>query len=134
MCWRDDGDAHPVRAVPLHQATALHCGIGGAESNVAMGLAAMGLDSHWVGRIGQDGFGTRILNELSGHGVGVAGVEVDPVLPTGLYVKVPAQESDPDGGSSSCTTGKGVRPRPWDAPRWPIPPLPACSKTRPSST
>ena len=90
----------PVQAVPLHQATELHCGIGGAESNVAMGLAAMGLDSHWVGRVGRDGFGTRILNELSGHGVGVAGVEVDPALPTGLYVKVPAQESDPDGGSS----------------------------------
>jgi 2-dehydro-3-deoxygluconokinase len=90
----------PAQAVPLHQATELHCGIGGAESNVAMGLAAMGLDSHWVGRVGRDGFGTRILNELSEHGVGVAGVEVDPDLPTGLYVKVPAQESDHDGGSS----------------------------------
>jgi 2-dehydro-3-deoxygluconokinase len=53
-----------------------------------------------VGRVGRDGFGTRILNELSGHGVGVTGVEVDAALPTGLYVKVPAQESDPDGGSS----------------------------------
>jgi 2-dehydro-3-deoxygluconokinase len=90
----------PVKAVPLHQATELHCSIGGAESNVAMGLAAMGLDSHWVGRVGRDGFGTRILNELSGHGVGVSGVEVDPGRPTGLYVKVPAQESVPDGGSS----------------------------------
>lgn len=90
----------PVHAMPLHQATELHCGIGGAESNVAIGLAAMGLDSHWVGRVGRDGFGTRILNELSGHGVGVTGVEVDSTLPTGLYVKVPAQESDADGGSS----------------------------------
>jgi 2-dehydro-3-deoxygluconokinase len=90
----------PVHGVPLHRATELHCGIGGAESNVAMGLAAMGLGSHWVGRVGRDGFGTRILNELSEHGVGVSGVEVDPALPTGLYVKVPAQESDPDGGSS----------------------------------
>jgi 2-dehydro-3-deoxygluconokinase len=90
----------PVQAVPLHQATELHCGIGGAESNVAMGLAAMGLDTHWVGRVGRDGFGTRILNELSSHGVGVSGVEVDDVLPTGLYVKLPAQESESDGGSS----------------------------------
>jgi 2-dehydro-3-deoxygluconokinase len=90
----------PVEAVPLHQATELHCGIGGAESNVAMGLAAMGLDAHWVGRVGRDGFGTRILDELNNHGVGVSGVEVDPALPTGLYVKVPAQDSDPDGGSS----------------------------------
>ncbi|WP_332603033.1 sugar kinase [Arthrobacter sp. S2(2024)] len=90
----------PVKPVPLHQATELHCGIGGAESNVAMGLAAMGLDSHWVGRVGKDGFGIRILEELSSHGVGVSGVEVDPGRPTGLYVKVPAQGTDPDGGSS----------------------------------
>lgn len=90
----------PVEAVPLHEATELHCGVGGAESNVAMGFAAMGLDSHWVGRVGKDGFGIRILNELRRHGVGVTGVEVDPALPTGLYVKVPAQESGPDGGSS----------------------------------
>lgn len=90
----------PVQAEPLHRASELRCGIGGAESNVAMGLAAMGVDSHWVGRVGRDGFGTRILNELSGHGVGVTGVEVDDALPTGIYVKVPAQESDSDGGSS----------------------------------
>ncbi|UVJ39600.1 sugar kinase [Arthrobacter sp. CJ23] len=90
----------PVQAVPLHLATELHFGIGGAESNVAMGLAAMGLDTHWVSRVGRDGFGTRILHELSEHGVGVSAVEVDDSLPTGLYVKVPAQEADPDGGSS----------------------------------
>jgi 2-dehydro-3-deoxygluconokinase len=90
----------PVHAVPLHQATELHCGIGGAESNVAMGFAAMGLESHWVGRVGRDGFGTRIVNELREHGVGVTGVEVDSAMPTGVYVKVPAQESDPDAGSS----------------------------------
>lgn len=90
----------PAQAVPLHLATELHCGIGGAESNVAMGLAAMGLDTHWVGRVGRDGFGTRIVSKLRDHGVGVSGVEVDGSLPTGVYVKVPAQETDPDGGSS----------------------------------
>lgn len=90
----------PVQAVPLHQATELHCGIGGAESNVAMGLAAMGVDTHWIGRVGRDGFGTRILHELRDHGVGISGAEVDGSLPTGLYIKVPAQETDPDGGSS----------------------------------
>jgi len=90
----------PVNAVPLHLATELHFGIGGAESNVAMGLAAMGLDTHWVSRVGRDGFGTRILDELRDHYVGVSGVVVDPVRPTGLYVKVPAQDSASDGGSS----------------------------------
>lgn len=90
----------PVQPVPLHLATELHCGIGGAESNVAMGLAAMGLDTHWVSRVGHDGFGTRILRELRNHGVGLSGVEVDQSRPTGLYVKVPPQETDPNGGSS----------------------------------
>jgi 2-dehydro-3-deoxygluconokinase len=90
----------PDQPVPLHRATSLHVGVGGAESNVAMGLAAMGLESHWVGRVGRDGFGTRILNELRDHGVGVSGVSIDSGRPTGIYVKVPAQEPGHDAGSS----------------------------------
>jgi len=90
----------PTDNVPLSEATELFYGVGGAESNVAMGLAAMGVDAHWVGRVGRDGFGTRILNELAGHGVGVGGVEVDAALPTGLYVKVPAA-LDSDSEESS---------------------------------
>lgn len=97
----------PAGAVPLHLATELHCGVGGAESNVAMGFAAMGVDTHWVGRVGTDGFGLRILDELRSHGVGVEGVEVDPDLPTGMYIKVPAQEADADGGSSVLYYRKG---------------------------
>lgn len=83
----------PTHQVPLAEATELFYGVGGAESNVAMGLAAMGVAAHWVGRVGHDGFGTRILNDLKAHGVGVSGVELDNELPTGLYVKVPATSS-----------------------------------------
>ncbi len=90
----------PGRHTPLHLAEELHLGIGGAESNVAMGLADMGLDAHWIGRVGHDGFGRRILEELRAHGVKTDAVEVDHKRPTGLYVKVPAQEENPDGGSS----------------------------------
>lgn len=82
----------PVGNTPLSDATELFYGVGGAESNVAMGLAAMGVAAHWVGRVGNDGFGLRILKDLAAHRVGVDGVEVDPALPTGLYVKVPALE------------------------------------------
>lgn len=80
----------PTHQVALAEATELFYGVGGAESNVAMGLAAMGVDAHWVGRVGHDGFGTRILNDLSAHGVGTGGVEIDGELATGLYVKIPA--------------------------------------------
>ncbi|AIX99618.1 2-keto-3-deoxygluconate kinase [Arthrobacter sp. PAMC 25486] len=83
----------PTGQVPLSQAPELFYGVGGAESNVAMGLAAMGVDTHWVSRVGRDGFGTRILNDLHDHGVGVGAVEIDADRNTGLYVKVPAVAS-----------------------------------------
>ncbi|WP_138443573.1 sugar kinase [Sinomonas susongensis] len=85
----------PEPGVTLDGAATLHVGIGGAESNVAVGLASMGLDAHWVSRVGQDGFGDRILSELKGHGVDVAGVEIDGARPTGLYVKLPRTETAP---------------------------------------
>lgn len=90
----------PTHNVPLAEANELFYGVGGAESNVAMGLAAVGVPSHWVGRVGNDGFGTRIVNELSAQDVGVTGVEVDPVLHTGLYVKVPASRESVQESSS----------------------------------
>lgn len=94
------------RSAPLHEATELLFGIGGAESNVAMGLSSMGLRADWIGRVGRDGFGTRILNDLGAHGVGTSGVEVDPVRPTGLYVKVPAVAAAvrPDAPSAATSS------------------------------
>lgn len=97
----------PAQSAPLHQATELLFGIGGAESNVAMGLAAMGLEAHWIGRVGRDGFGARILNDLQAHGVGTSGVEIDPNRPTGLYVKVPAAKrpSTPSPADAASPSG-----------------------------
>lgn len=73
----------------LDTATTMRLSVGGAESNVALGLAAMGNDVEWIGRLGNDDFGQRISNELSAGGVGVDLVEFDKQLNTGLYVKVP---------------------------------------------
>lgn len=103
----------PTHQVPLAEATELFYGVGGAESNVAMGLAAMGVDAHWVGRVGRDGFGTRILNDLSSHGVGITGVEVDTELATGLYVKIPASAKSGSAESSvlyyrKCSAGSAM--------------------------
>lgn len=78
----------------LDRASELLYGIGGAESNVAVGLAAMGISSHWLSRVGADGFGERIINELQKNGVGVTGVELDRDRPTGLYVKVPGLDGE----------------------------------------
>jgi 2-dehydro-3-deoxygluconokinase len=64
----------------------LRIGVGGAESNVAIGLARLGADVAWLGRIGADGLGERVVRELRGEGVDVLGV-VDPDAPTGLMIK-----------------------------------------------
>jgi 2-dehydro-3-deoxygluconokinase len=102
----------------LADAGRLELGNGGAESNVALGLAAMGVSTHWVSRVGRDGFGTRIVTELAESGVGVEGVETDPSRPTGLYVKVPAHGGSPASvlyyrrGSAASAMGPDLLGRP----------------------
>ena len=61
--------------------------IGGAESNVACHLPALGVPSGWVSAVGDDPFGRSLVREIASAGVDVSGVVTDPVRPTGLYVK-----------------------------------------------
>jgi 2-dehydro-3-deoxygluconokinase len=61
--------------------------VGGAESNVACSLAALGVPVRWVGRLGDDHFGRVVLRTLASYGVDVSAVEVDPVRLTGMYAK-----------------------------------------------
>jgi len=64
----------------------LRVGVGGAESNVAIALARLGTDVTWLGRVGADGLGARVIRELRGEGVDVVAV-VDDTAPTGLMLK-----------------------------------------------
>ncbi|MDO7883263.1 sugar kinase [Salinibacterium soli] len=64
----------------------LRLGVGGAESNVAIALTRLGTPTTWVGRVGSDPLGERILRELRAEGVDARAV-VDPAAPTGLMVK-----------------------------------------------
>ena len=75
---------------PLADQPVLRLSVGGAESNVACGLAALGHRTAWLSRVGDDAFGQRIRAELAARGVEVGGVGVDPVRPTGVYFKDPA--------------------------------------------
>ncbi|MFB6888654.1 sugar kinase [Kitasatospora sp. NPDC056327] len=77
----------PDRAGPLESVENFRLSVGGAESNVAGALAALGVPSAWISRVGDDGFGRRMLGELTARGVDVSGVAVDPHRPTGLYLK-----------------------------------------------
>jgi 2-dehydro-3-deoxygluconokinase len=81
----------------------------GAESNVALGLRQLGHQVAWVGRIGDDALGRRLLAQLAVAGVGIGLVAVDPVRPTGLFVKSPGAETSVvtyyRGGSAGSAIG-----------------------------
>jgi 2-dehydro-3-deoxygluconokinase len=61
-------------------------GIGGAESNVAIALARLGTRVTWLGRVGADSLGRRIVRELRAEGVDVRAV-IDESAATGLMIK-----------------------------------------------
>ena len=73
--------------VPLADVESFRRSVGGAECNVAGGLAALGIATGWVSRLGDDGFGAHVLRDLQGRRVEVGGVELDPDRPTALYAK-----------------------------------------------
>ncbi|MER7303251.1 sugar kinase [Nocardioides sp. NPDC127514] len=74
---------------PLAGATTLRRSVGGAEANVAGALAALGVRTAWVSRLGQDPFGDVVTDDLTGRGV-IVEADRDAERPTGLYVKDPA--------------------------------------------
>ena len=61
--------------------------IGGAEANVAIGLARLGLRTGYVSRVGADPFGDEVVRTLRGEGVDVSRVQRSTARPTGLMVK-----------------------------------------------
>ncbi|WP_084960170.1 sugar kinase [Thermoactinospora rubra] len=74
------------RTGPMRFARDFELGIGGAESNVAIGVTRLGATATWVGRVGDDEFGTLVAATLRGEGVRTHAV-VDPSAPTGLMIK-----------------------------------------------
>ncbi|ACU69657.1 PfkB domain protein [Catenulispora acidiphila DSM 44928] len=72
---------------PLDGVESFAVSAGGAESNVACALRALGVPSAWISRVGDDGFGRRLVGEVTARGVDTSGVAVDPLRPTGLYLK-----------------------------------------------
>jgi len=109
----DDASAAPVacfgealtvlvqqRPGPLEHAETFARSLGGAETNVAIALAASGTRSAIVTRVGRDGFGRYITQALAGFGVDISAVDVDPDRPTGVYLKEV-------GGTSGLATDLG---------------------------
>lgn len=68
----------------------------GAELNVAIGLARLGVKSGWVSRLGNDSFGRFILATLAKEGVDCRAVTIDPAFATGFQLKSKAENgTDP---------------------------------------
>lgn len=57
--------------------------LGGAPSNLAVHLAAIGVETALVTRIGADALGEQAIDELQGRGLKISGVQVDSELATG---------------------------------------------------
>lgn len=77
----------PEQGGPLEDSERFDRRVGGAELNVAMAARSLGVESAWLSRIGNDGFGRHILHSARGRGVDVSAVEIDPSRSTGIYVK-----------------------------------------------
>ncbi|SMH28583.1 Entner-Doudoroff aldolase [Rathayibacter oskolensis] len=70
----------------LAHAQSVAVGIGGAESNVAVALVRLGTPAAWIGVVGADSAGERVVRELRGEGVDLV-VRRDPEAPTALMIK-----------------------------------------------
>jgi 2-dehydro-3-deoxygluconokinase len=70
----------------LRHGGAMSMSLGGAETNVAIGLARLGHSVRWGGRLGSDDVGAFALRTLRSEGVDTATVTLDPARATGLLL------------------------------------------------
>lgn len=73
--------------VALRRAASFSSGVVGAETNVAVGLARLGVSVRWFGRVGDDPAGHAVLANLRAENVDTSAVELDPERPTGLLMR-----------------------------------------------
>ncbi|MDR6121368.1 2-dehydro-3-deoxygluconokinase [Bacillus sp. SLBN-46] len=85
------GDAmitfNPVSTGPMRYVPSFERKVGGAELNVAIGCARLGLKTGWISRLGNDEFGRYIYNFVRGEGIDVSQVELVDGYPTSLNFK-----------------------------------------------
>ena len=83
----------PKIPVTLDETEELALYVGGAELNTAIGVRRLGVAASWLGRVGDDPLGRRVVRTLDAEGVDTSLVVVDPSHATGLYLR----EWLPDG-------------------------------------
>lgn len=75
------------RPGPIEQAQAFYKRTAGAETNVAIGLARLGLKVGWASRLGADSMGRYLLAEMQREGIDCSHVVSDPTARTGFQFK-----------------------------------------------
>lgn len=80
----------------LHEVEHFTLGLAGAEINVAIGLARLGLKTGWVSKVGADTFGLFIINKLRKENVNINQVLIDSVHSTGYQMKSKVFVGDPE--------------------------------------
>jgi len=75
---------------PLRLGGSVQLTVAGAESNVSIGLARLGHQVSWAGRVGADELGALVLRTLRAEGVDVSHAHTDTAgRPTGLIIFEP---------------------------------------------
>ena len=72
---------------PIENATSFYKRTAGAETNVAIGLARLGLKVGWASRLGTDSMGRALLSALQSEGVDCSHVICDASQRTGFQFK-----------------------------------------------
>jgi 2-dehydro-3-deoxygluconokinase len=80
----------------LHENSQFTLELAGAETNVAIGLARIGLKSGWASKVGNDAFGKFIMKRLQNENVDTNHVLIDNTYPTGFQLKSKVLEGDPE--------------------------------------
>lgn len=68
----------------LSEVTSFYPVVGGAPANVAVAVAKLGGQSLFVGKVGQDSFGIKIIHTLRESGVDTRGISMTPFAKTAL--------------------------------------------------
>jgi 2-dehydro-3-deoxygluconokinase len=71
---------------PLRLGGAMQLSVAGSESNVAIGLARLGHQVEWIGRVGDDELGRLALRTMRAENVDISHAVIDNSAPTGLLV------------------------------------------------
>ena len=85
---------NPNSKGPLRFVNQFERKIGGAELNVLIGCARLGLRAGWISRLGRDEFGRHIVNTVRGEGIDISEVQLEEGYPTSINFKEVQESGD----------------------------------------